>query len=86
MSLGQGHHPGLLPERQAVQAWFVMWPEENREIRSAAAQVAEEMRSIALDHGEIDTSMSPDKPKQGIAKPTERSREICPNNKLTDEA
>ncbi len=63
-----------------------MRPEEDRHVRPAATQVAEEMRAIALDHGEIDTTMSPNKTKQGIAKPPERCREIGPNDQLTDEA
>jgi hypothetical protein len=86
MVLGQGHHSRLLPERQAVQARFVMRAEKDRHVRSAATQVAEKLLATAFDHGQLDTTMPTDEPQQGIAKPPDRGREIGPNDQLTDGA
>jgi len=61
-----------------------MRPEKDRDIRSAAMQIAQKLRAVALDHGKVDTLVPPDEPQQGVAETPERRREIGPNDKLTD--
>jgi hypothetical protein len=44
------------------------------------------MLAIALDHGQIDTTMPTDEPLQGVAKAPDGGREIGADDKLSDEA
>jgi len=59
VALGQGDHSGLRPEWQVVQARFLVRPKQDRDIRSATAQIAEKQLAIALYHGQLDTAMPP---------------------------
>jgi hypothetical protein len=66
-------------------ALIAVQPENDRDIRSAATHVAQELRAIAFDHRQIDATMPTDEPQQGVAKASYGGQAVGHDDQLANE-